>query len=108
MEGLEKELIASKVAQRMVESIATNSSKAVKVAKAKAVAPLSLLTASEIELEALRFKLAEMEMEMRDAMEKSKDAVFEEVEAIYREQVEQIKALVFNRGYDMGLGDAGV
>ena len=38
----------------------------------------------------------------------SKDAAFEEVEAIYLEQVEQVKALVFKQGYDIGLSDAGV
>ncbi|KAJ8644382.1 hypothetical protein MRB53_006130 [Persea americana] len=34
--------------------------------------------------------------------------MFEEVEAVYLEQVEQIKVLAFKRGYDVDLSDAGV
>lgn len=71
-------------------------------------AALSRITTGETELEALRSKLAIMGVEMRDVTEKSKVVAFEEVEAIYLEQVEQIKALVFKRGYDVRLGDDGV
>eukprot|EP00268_Persea_americana_P004113 TRINITY_DN11299_c0_g1_i2.p1 TRINITY_DN11299_c0_g1~~TRINITY_DN11299_c0_g1_i2.p1 ORF type:complete len:333 (-),score=69.13 TRINITY_DN11299_c0_g1_i2:42-1040(-) len=108
VEDLEKELADSKAARRLAESDVAASSKAVKVAEAKATVALSRLTATEMEVEALRFRQAEVEDEMRKAMERSKDAQFEEVEALYLQQFEQIKLLVFKRGYDVGLEDAGV
>lgn len=83
MEGLEKELDASKAARHLAESNATNSSKVAKVVEAKAVTALSCLTTSEMELEGLRSRQAEMEVEMGEAVEKLKDAQFEEVEALY-------------------------
>lgn len=79
------DLVASKAARRLAETSASSSSKVAKVAEAKAVAALNCLITSEMKLEALRSKIAEMEVEMRDVMEKSKDAMFEEVEAIYLE-----------------------
>lgn len=45
---------------------------------------------------------------MTKAIDMAKDATFEEVEAVCLEQVEQVKASVFKRGYDVGLSDAGV
>lgn len=104
IESLEMELVASKAARRLAETSASNSSKALSLAEAKAAAATSRLVASEMELEALRGKLAEMQV----SMEESKDAAFEEVEAMYLGQVEQMKALVFKRGYDVGLSDAKV
>lgn len=77
------ELIASKAARRLAETNASNSSKATKVAEARAVVALSCLIASEMKLKALPSKVAEMEVKMRNVMEKSKDVVFKKVEAIY-------------------------
>lgn len=105
VEALEKELVGSTAALLLAESSLANSSKAAKVAEARAVAALSCLTASDMKLEVLRSKVAEKEVEMRDVVEKLKDAVFEEVEVIY---LEQVKTPVFKQSYDVGLGVAGV
>lgn len=83
MEGLEKELAAIKASRCLAESNATNSSKAAKVAEVTAVTTLSRLTVDEMELEALRSRQVRMEVEIWDVVEKTKDAVFEEVEVIY-------------------------
>lgn len=98
------ELVASKAARRLAETAASNSSKALSIAEAKATAATSRLVASEMDLEALRCKVTEMQ----EAVEQSKDAAFEEVEAVYLDQVERMKTIVFKRGYDVGLSDAGV
>ena len=86
-----------------------------KVAEAKVVATLSRLTACEMELEILWSKLSEKEAEVQKVAEASNDATFEEVEAIYLEQVEKMNTLVFcflfsffKREYDVGLSDVGV
>ncbi|XXG54536.1 hypothetical protein AAC387_Pa03g2387 [Persea americana] len=61
-----------------------------------------------MELEALRSRQVEIEEEIREAIEKSKDAQFEETVAHYMQQVKQIKVVVFKRDYDVALADAGV
>ena len=61
-----------------------------------------------MELAALCSKQAKAEEEIKEAVEKSKDAQFEETETHYLQQAEQIKVIVFKRGYDVALGDAGI
>ena len=100
-------LAASMAAWHLAKSNDAYSSKAMKVAEAKAVAALSRLTACEMELGVLHSKLVKEAAEMQ-VIETSKDAAFEEVEVVYLEQVEQMNVLVFKRGYDVGLGDAAV
>ena len=64
IEGLEIELVDSMAARSLAESNDAHSSKVVKVAEAKVAAALSRLTTCEMELEVLRSKLSEKEVEM--------------------------------------------
>lgn len=81
-------MIGSKAARRLAESNAEISSKNAQSVEAQAVAVKSRLFETEMELEVLSSRQAKAEEEIREAIEKSKDAQFKETEALYLQLVE--------------------
>lgn len=88
MEDIEKNLAGSKVARHLAKSNVDIFSKNAQVAEAQAIIAKSRLVMTKMELEALCSRQAKAEEEIREAIEKSKDAQFEKAEAMYLQQVE--------------------